>query len=108
MKILRILGISLLLLFGTEVCVRAMPQDSNQADPNSFQSNQVDQMHDAFGAGINPMDLLHKMNLSPGRSSSDFESDSHDGITSAAEQFKKQQKQTIGSGDFDNSTFNNK
>jgi len=91
-KILRSISLSIVLVLGTTQLVKALPMDSNS--DGSFQSNQKD-ASDSLGIGISPMDLLNKINLAPGRSSADFNSDSQEDIQSAAAKFKQQQMQTI-------------
>jgi hypothetical protein len=103
MKIVRTLTTCLFFLFALDFAAFSLPLDPN-SDTSTYQSNQKDPMHDAFGQGLNPMDMLHKMNLAPGRNADDFNSDSQQGITSAAEQFKKQQKQAIDNHDAVTST----
>jgi hypothetical protein len=63
-------------------------QSVNQEEPNPFQSNEQNPM---YGDGIDPMKLIHNMNLSTGRSGDEFIEDTNDNLDKAAEQFRKEQ-----------------
>jgi hypothetical protein len=64
-------------------------------DLGNFPSNERDPNSGNLGADINPMKLMHQLQMSNGRSMSDFVTDSNRNIDSAASDFKKQQQQMI-------------
>ncbi len=88
----QVIGISLLLFLGLEGLVKAGPFD---ATPDGSQSNQRDSFNSGLGNGLNPIDLIHRATLTPGRKPEDFSTDSQQNIQNAAEKYKKQQMQQV-------------
>jgi hypothetical protein len=63
----------------------------SQSDENdAYQSNEKDSMSGSLG-GLNPMDLIHNMNLSTGRNAEEFNQDSQTQIENSADEFKRLQ-----------------
>jgi hypothetical protein len=100
MKILRIIGLSALLVITAGNIAQAdsfSPNTDNSYQNNSRNPNGI------LGTDVDPVQLFNKIMLAPGRSSDEFNSDSQKNLNSAAEQFKKQQLQTISGGSQTNS-----
>lgn len=88
----QLISASFLLLIATEASLNALPFE---APPDGTQSNERSSFDGGLGNGFNPMNLIHRANLTPSRKSEDFNNDSKQNIQSAAEKFKQQQMQKI-------------
>jgi hypothetical protein len=64
-------------------------------DLGNFPSNERDPNSSGLGGAINPMQLMHQLQMSNGRSMSDFVTDSNRNIDNASSDFKKQQQERI-------------
>lgn len=69
----------------------AVAQVNSTDTPPDFQSNEYDAL--TGPGGINPMDLIHRANMSTSRNQEQFQSDSQDQINDAASEFKRQQQE---------------
>jgi|GEM_PF-6605829 len=89
----QVMGLTLLLLLVREGMSQAAPvvTTNDSTAPN----NSVNPLTDGLGGGLNPMDLLHKVQTTPSRGSDEFDSDSQKNIETAADKFKKQQMQQM-------------
>jgi hypothetical protein len=68
-------------------------QVSNNQNSEGYQRNEYDPL---YGNGtFNPSDLIHRAIQNPGRTSSEFGSDSDKNITDAAAEFKRQREQLL-------------
>jgi hypothetical protein len=63
----------------------------NSTDTPDFQPNEYDAL--TGPGGINPMDLIHRANMSTSRNQEEFQSDSQNQIDDAASEFKRQQQE---------------
>jgi len=63
----------------------------NSTDTPDFQQNEYDSL--TGPGGINPMDLIHRANMSTSRNQEEFQSDSQNQIDDAASEFKRQQQE---------------
>ncbi|MBR8829434.1 MAG: hypothetical protein DSM107014_16315 [Gomphosphaeria aponina SAG 52.96 = DSM 107014] len=72
-----------------------LAQSVNQQD--NYQSNEVDSFSgSSLGNGsLNPLDLIHRANLSNGRSVDEFTQDSSANINDAATEFKRKQQEQL-------------
>ena len=48
-----------------------------------------------FGNSFNPLDLIHRANLSTGRSTEEFSQESQQNLNNAADEFKRQQQERL-------------
>jgi hypothetical protein len=92
------------LCLGTTVALgqSALAQQSPQAvnpidnrERDTYQSNEQDPMSGAFGGSFNAFDLIHRANMSRGRTMGEFQQESDSGIRNAAEDFKRQQNERL-------------
>jgi len=63
----------------------------NSPDTPNYQQNEQDSL--SGPGGINPMDLIHRANMSTSRNPEQFQSDSQNQIDDAASEFKRQQQE---------------
>ncbi len=69
--------------------------DNPNTGPTGFQSNEQDPMKSLMGGGLNPLDLMHRAQTGRSRTSTDFASDTQEGLSKAASDFKKQQQKLL-------------
>ena len=74
----------------------AIAQQTNPQDPAPYQENEYDSMgSSSFGNSFNPLDLIHRANLSTDRSTEEFSEESQQNLNNAADQFKRQQQERL-------------
>ena len=74
----------------------AIAQQTNPQDPSPYQENEYDSMGGStFGNSFNPLDLIHRANLSTGRNTEEFSEESQQNLNNAADQFKRQQQERL-------------
>ena len=86
------LGVALTLISGWRVNTSAQykaPEDEG------FQSNEQDAMFGRGSTGFNPLDFIHRANLSNGRSVEEFSSESETNIKDSASEFKRLQQERL-------------
>ena len=87
------LGMSVSLAFisswGTASAQYRVPEN------DGFQSNEQDALFGGSSTGINPLDLIHRANLSNGRSIEEFSSESETSIKNSASEFKRLQQERL-------------
>jgi hypothetical protein len=82
-----------LLLNTPSVCAQSL---STSTSDGNFQSNEYDTTSGgSFGNSFNPLDLIHRANMSNGRDSQEFGQDSAENINNAAAEFKKLQLERL-------------
>ena len=86
------LGITLSLLSGWKVNTLAQYQ---APEDDGFQSNEQDSLLGGQSNGFNPIDLIHRANLSNGRSLEEFNSESETNIKDSASEFKRLQQERL-------------
>jgi hypothetical protein len=68
----------------------------NATTNNGYQANEQDALTGGtFGNTFNPMDLIHNSNFRRGRNSSEFQEDTQTELQNAADQFKRQQQESL-------------
>lgn len=92
LNILLSLGIFTALLPGYSTPVKAQYQIN---DEPGYQSNEKDSLYGDGITGINPMELIHRANLSNGISTEEFNQNSEIRIQNSASTFKQLQQQRI-------------
>lgn len=68
----------------------ALAQIDSTDNPN-YQQNEYNSM--TGPGGLNPLDLIHRVNMGTSRTSEQFQSDSQQNLDNAATDFKRQQQQ---------------
>ena len=71
-----------------------LAQSQLNQDPN-YQSNEKNSLYGDGITGINPMELIHRANLSNGRTMEEFNQESAGQIQNSASEFKRLQQQKI-------------
>ncbi|MGK7895348.1 MAG: hypothetical protein AB4372_17440 [Xenococcus sp. (in: cyanobacteria)] len=73
------------------------PAKSQYVDPNDqgYQSGEKDSLYGDGITGINPLDLIHRANLSGGLSAEEFNEQSQGQITDSAAEYKRLQQEKI-------------
>ncbi|MGK7876485.1 MAG: hypothetical protein AB4426_25280 [Xenococcaceae cyanobacterium] len=74
-----------------------LAQSTNPQESDGYQSSEYDSLSgtSTFGNSFNPIDLIHRANLGPGRSAADFSSDLDRNINEAAAEFKRLQQERL-------------
>ena len=93
LNILLGLGMITAIIPGYNSVAVAQYQQNNEA--NSYQSNERDSLYGDGITGINPLDLIHRANLSNGRSYEEFNQDAAGQIQNSASEFKRLQQEKI-------------
>ncbi|MDJ0533715.1 MAG: hypothetical protein QNJ70_14705 [Xenococcaceae cyanobacterium MO_207.B15] len=73
----------------------AIAQYINPDDNTGYQSNEKDSLYGDGISGLNPLELIHRANLSNGRTAEEFSQDSIGQIRDSASDFKLLQQQKI-------------
>ncbi len=73
------------------------PARSQYVDPNDrgYQSGEKDALYGDGITGINPMDLIHRANLSGGMSSEEFREQSQGQMQNSASEYKRMQQERM-------------
>lgn len=85
------LGIIFTLLAGFNSTTLAQFQDDN----SGYQSNEKDAIYGDAPAGLNPLDLMHRIQQANGRSDAEFSQESQVQLNNSASDFKLLQQQRI-------------
>ena len=64
-------------------------------EDDGFQSNEQDSLFGGNSTGLNPLDLIHRANLSNERSLEEFSSESETNIKDSASEFKRLQRERL-------------
>ena len=86
------LGLGVTITLGATSPVRSQYVDPNDQD---YQSGEKDSLYGDGITGINPMDLIHRANLSGGLSSDEFSEQSQGQIQDSAVEFKRLQQERM-------------
>ena len=86
------LGLGATITLGVTSPVRAQYVDPND---RGYQSGEKDALYGDGITGINPMDLIHKANLSGGLSAEEFNEQSQGQIQDSAAEFKRLQQERM-------------
>ena len=86
------IGTALTLISGWGVIASAQYQ---APESDGFQSNEKDSMFGGSSTGFNPLDFIHRANLSNGRSLEEFSSESETNIRNSASEFKRLQQERL-------------
>jgi len=91
------LSISLVSALTFVACLAQLTLAQSLNEQDNFQSNEVDSFGGStFGGGsLNPLDLIHRANLSNGRSVDEFNQDSSENLNDAATDFKRKQQEML-------------
>jgi uncharacterized membrane protein len=96
------LALTLSLSLGTTIGAIALfgqstlAQSVNSPDPAPYQSNEENSLGGSLGGGsFNAFELIHRANMSRGRSMGEFQQDTESGIRNAAEEFKRQRGEQL-------------
>lgn len=74
----------------------ALSQSLEGSQPVEYQRNEVDGTGiSSLGTNFDPMQLIHNSNFSRSRNASEFAEDTRDSLNSAAEEFKRLQRQQL-------------
>lgn len=75
----------------------ANPVKAQTSDPNTInqQSNEKDGLYGDSTLGVNPMDLIHNLNLRVGRSAEEFREASGTQIQDSAAEFRRLQQERM-------------
>lgn len=86
------LGLGLFVALGV-----TSPASAQYVDPNDrgYQSSEKDSLYGDGITGINPMDLIHRANLSGGMSSEEFSEQSQGQIQNSASDYKRLQQEQM-------------
>ncbi len=86
------MGVSLCVISGWSTITSAqyrVPQD------DGFQSNEQDPLLGGSSSGLNPIEMIHRANLSNGRSLEQFSTDSEATLKDSASEFKRLQQERL-------------
>jgi hypothetical protein len=86
------LGLALGIVFTGEKSTVA--QITQENEPVKYQSNERSTFGDS-GNGFNPIDMIHRTNLSRSRGQGEFEEDTQKNLNDAANQFKRMQQERL-------------
>jgi hypothetical protein len=87
------LGIALALI--SSLGSISFAQSANDLN-EGFQSNEANSTYGTdLGSGFNPMQIIHRLNLSNGVNQEEFYTESKQNINTAADDFKRQQQERI-------------
>lgn len=86
------LGVALTIVSGWRATASAQYQS---LEDDGFQSNEQDAMFGGGSNGFNPLELIHRANLSNGRSLEEFNSESETNIENSASEFKRLQRERL-------------
>ena len=86
------LGVAITLISGWRATASAQYQ---APEDDGFQSNEQDGLFGGGSDGFNPIDLIHRANLSNGRSLEEFNSESQTNIQDSASEFKRLQQERL-------------
>lgn len=86
------------MVIGFGLVAASAPAIAQQTNPQSspYQENEYDAMGSStFGNSFNPLDWVHRANLSNGPSSEEFSQESQQNLHNAADEFKRQQQERL-------------
>ncbi|MBE9168560.1 hypothetical protein IQ238_13915 [Pleurocapsales cyanobacterium LEGE 06147] len=84
------LGFALALIFGLD---RATLAQSQTPENDGYQSNEQDALFGNSSSGLNPLELMHRVNMMNRRGMDEFNNDSQINIQNSAEEFKRLQQE---------------
>lgn len=73
----------------------SLAQSPNSQTSEGYQSNEYDPLFGSGGGSFNPIDLIHRANLSPSRTQDQFSDDSTQQIKDAATEFRREQQKRL-------------
>ncbi|AFZ35396.1 hypothetical protein Sta7437_1838 [Stanieria cyanosphaera PCC 7437] len=89
-----ILGLGISLTLVTAIAQSSLAQSNNPAN-EGYQSNEESPFLGSGNGGFNPLELIHRANLSNGRSLNEFNQDSENNIKNSASEFKRLQQERL-------------
>ncbi|BAU67119.1 hypothetical protein STA3757_45290 [Stanieria sp. NIES-3757] len=89
-----ILGLGIALTLVTAIGQSTLAQSNNPAN-EGYQSNEENPFSGSGNGGFNPLELIHRANLSNGRSVDEFNQDSENNIKNSASEFKRLQQERL-------------
>lgn len=73
-----------------------LAQSVNSSQGTNYQNNEQNGLGGGtFGNSFNPLDLIHRSNLSRSRNMGEFDQDTQNNLTSEADKFKKLQQERL-------------
>jgi hypothetical protein len=89
------LSLGIALALASSLGLVSFAQSANDLD-EGFQSNETNSTYGTdLGSGFNPMQLIHRLNLSNGVNQEEFYTESKQNINTAADDFKRQQQERM-------------